>query len=106
MGEVPKIGVGSRLVLGLFLVFLERVLLDPPLSLRVGPRDVRLEVVPADAPGAASAGLGRAELAAAYQGVCLAMHNRAARRRMLKTVAPTGARVARSGRQPRASQNP
>ena len=47
------------------------MLLDPPLGLRVGPLDVRLEVIPADAVVAAAADLGRAKLAAANQGVSL-----------------------------------
>ena len=47
------------------------MLFDPLLGLRVGPLDVRLEVVAADAVVAAAADLGRAEFAAADEGVAL-----------------------------------
>jgi len=48
----------------MIFVLNEWMLRDPPLGLHVGPLDVRLEVVPADAVVAAASDLGRTELTA------------------------------------------
>jgi hypothetical protein len=47
------------------------LLYAPPLGVRVGPLDVRLQVIPADAVIATSADLGRTQLSTTDQGVAL-----------------------------------
>ena len=67
----PLMGAKGLNRLAALLVLGELVLLDPTLGLCVGPLDVRVEVVPADAVVAAAADLGRTELTAADEGICL-----------------------------------